>query len=572
MNKPSLITLFASHDRAVVWAIFIVAVAVRLLCFSGLIGSDDLTYNRMAHMIATGTFSAEYAHRETRLGLTLPVAGLFALFGVHEWSSAILPFLCFVLTFWVVVSMARSLWGGQTAIIAALLYTFLPLEMYYATILLPDLPAAACIAISSALFYHCETHCAATQEATGFRLPTWFLALIAGMALGWAFLIRETAIFFGIFVAGYTLYCTWRDKAIRLHRCLFWVGVLMIIAVEMTFYWQITGNPLFRYMAVTDATTTDSLAQLEKFFYVPVPMYVILDRLRALFLTADFGFHYPFVIAGCLYGFRKRIPHWGYVIGWLLSTFALYSFGSTSFSYYAPMRTVPRYFLALSVPAILIMSKFFADASGLLPHPEKRELRRFFLALFVPGLIMGILIFLWFSALKLAFLAAIIVLCGILAFQRIRTRLLAYFPSRDTAVLLPAFLVALSLMPGFYTLTRHDAMRNRLADERELVQVFEQPLQHTVYTDQRTEKVLEYFYHYQQNDQILEFSEAAVESLSNTYLVANWKRLFFLQRLYGIPIPDFLQPPPPTWVPFAKIGGNVNPCLVYVIPPKSQDH
>lgn len=557
-----------SHYFLTLFAIFLLAILVRIICFSGLIGGDDLTYNRAAYALSANTFSAEYAHRETRLGLPLLVAPLFRLFGVQEWSSAIVPFASFILTFWVLVYMATSLWGHWTGLMAGLLYTFLPIEMYYATILLPDLPSSACVALSSALLYQSERRLTNAPESShsGFMVPIWLLSFIGGMALGWAYLIRETAIFFGIFAAGYMVYLTWRDRAIRWTRLIFWGGVLLVVGFELGFFSRLTGNPLYRYMAIEYSNTPETMNDLRRYFYVPMPIYIVLDRFRALFWRSDFGFHYFFITMGIVYGFRKRFPSWGYVAGWFLTVYGLYSFGSTSLTQYAPLRTVPRYFLALSVPGILIMAKFLEETRVLLGHHNKKDTNTFLLSWAVPTLILLILTVLWFSTVNVLFLLGMGLLCAIISIAGLRNWLRTQIPQRYTAALLPITFLYISLLPGIYATTRGDVMRNRVAYERQVHQFFGTPLLSTIYTDERTANVLQYFYQYQADENILSFTDVDMGTLKDTFVIANWERLFFLNRLYEEPIPDFLTNPPSQWGRIAKIGGEVNPCLIYKIP------
>ena len=66
----------------IISSIFFLAVTVRLVCFVGLIGSDDLNYNRSAYTLVAGTAPPTYDHQGTRLGTFLPVALMFKLFGV----------------------------------------------------------------------------------------------------------------------------------------------------------------------------------------------------------------------------------------------------------------------------------------------------------------------------------------------------------------------------------------------------------------------------------------------------------------------------------------------------------
>jgi hypothetical protein len=122
------------------------------------------------------------------------------------------------------------------------------------------------------------------------------------------------------------------------------------------------------------------------------------------------------------------------------------------------------------------------------------------------------------------------------------------------------------LLPGIYMAAKGERPRQGITCERDVYHLLESPLAHTIYTDSRTETILEYFYQYQLDDQILQFDDADVNSLNNAYVIANWERLFFLNRVFFTPIPDFLYQPPSSWILRAQIGGEVNPCLIYEVP------
>ena len=79
------------------------AVALRIFCFTGMSGSDDIDYNREAHYVSIGEFESRLLDRSRspslyintlRVGLNFPVALFFRLGGVNEITSILVPFLC----------------------------------------------------------------------------------------------------------------------------------------------------------------------------------------------------------------------------------------------------------------------------------------------------------------------------------------------------------------------------------------------------------------------------------------------------------------------------------------------
>lgn len=556
----------------IIIAIFLLAITVRIICFVGLIGSDDLNYNRGAYDIATGSFSSQFDHQHNRLGLLLPVAGLLKIFGVHELSTTAFPFFCFIVTFGVLVHTATTCFGKWTGIIAAFLYTFLPLEIFHATMLLTDLPSAACIALSGAILYKIDVrsgnnpdlHCSDNTTEVYAKISMF----LGGLALGWAYLIRETALFFGVFVGGYMLYRAWKHKRLRWTWACFWLGVFTVIGSECGYYYWVFGTPFYRYLTVdVSVNWSGAMEFTRRYFYgMSLPQYLALDRFRVLFNIPDFGFYYFFVFAGTIYGIHKRIKHIWYFIGWFLTTFLLFALSSVSLSQYQPLRSVPRYFLSLSFPGIIIMTIYFQEIGQVLMLEKRKELRPFFVSVVPPWILMfGINLF-WFSAVRLVFLVFIAILGLIIFSAALRTWFHHKISLKYIPVILPALLLYVNLLPGIYMTAKGESPRKGITCERDIRPLFEFPLTHIIYTDSRTEEIMEYFYQYQYDAQILNFDDADVNTLKNTYIIANWERVFFLNRVYDTPIPEFLYHPPPEWRRYAKIGGYVNPCLIYEIP------
>jgi len=74
--------------------VFVVSLSTRLFCFTGLIGSDDIVYSIYAERIAEGTYRLEpHRHIALRYGVIVPVAAIYKAFGMHEWSTVMLPLL-----------------------------------------------------------------------------------------------------------------------------------------------------------------------------------------------------------------------------------------------------------------------------------------------------------------------------------------------------------------------------------------------------------------------------------------------------------------------------------------------
>jgi hypothetical protein len=435
--------------------------------------------------------------------------------------------------------------------------------------LLPDLPSAACIAVSGLIVYlvdgnfvNTKLHCA--KNSSRVYVKTSRYLFLGGVALGLAYLIRETALFFGVFVIGYMVYQTLSRKTIQWSWLWFWLGFLTVVGLELGYYYWMTGYPFYRYLSVESSVKMAKPMELLKrhFHGVSLLRYLSFDRFRVLFYIPDFSFYYFFVFAGIIYGIYKRIPHLRYFIGWFLTLFLLYSFGSKSLVAYIPFRSVPRYFLALSVPGVIIMTKYFQEMAAVLTLKHRKDLKPFLLSLAIAWILMFVINLFWFSVIRMVFLFGILLLLLIVFSETLRTWFRGHLPPKYLGIVIPLILLYINILPGIYITARGKRPRKGITCERDIRQLLEFPLTHTIYTDSRTEVILEYFYQYQYDDLILQFDDTDVRGLKNTYVVANWERVLFLNRVYYTPIPDFLYYPPPSWRIYARIGA----CVIYEIP------
>lgn len=552
--------LSKKHSTLILCGIFVIMLAARLMSFVGLIGSDDLTYNRSAYEVVQGVFSPQLNHQQTRLGLIFPVALIFRLFGIHEISSVTFPLICAIATFWLLVYAGSRYWGVWGGIVAGVLYTFLPIEILQATQLLPDLPAATCLTGSAILLEQIETNHNQAQHSSFWGM------LCAGILFGWAYLIKETSVFFGVFVAGYFSY----QMAVRKNFCLSWlwyaIGAALMIGLECGYYYRTTGTPWYRYLSVVSGHNV-SVFSGQMFHGWALVRRLALDQLQMLFQVQHFSFYFVGILAGVVYGVQRwRTPHVGFLLGWFGSLFLLFNFGSTSLTAYMPLAFFPRFFVALSAPGILILTWYLLEMRFFLDMDKPPMLCPVQVALLIPLGLLALIAVLWPSWPLMVFGVGMAVLLAIVLSQRLRAGIRKRLPAQYAALVLPVAFCYLSLMPGIYYTAKGENPFRGLTCERELRTGLGSPLSRPIHTDQRTAAILQYLYQYQQDERILSFEDANVRTVQAAYVIVNWERLFFLERLYAAPIPDLLYHPPASWILRVQLGGDVNPCLVYEVP------
>src|SRR5262245_66426897 len=86
---------FRTNDWFALLFVAVLACAVRIVCFSGLLGSDDVDHADRALQILHGEWSTTSTYVSyLRYGVILPMAGLMALFGPGEFTANLWALVC----------------------------------------------------------------------------------------------------------------------------------------------------------------------------------------------------------------------------------------------------------------------------------------------------------------------------------------------------------------------------------------------------------------------------------------------------------------------------------------------
>ena len=228
---------FFCRDAAIIAALCAAGLIVRLALFSGYQGQDDRIYIFYAeHLASTGHVPVDVKNQWIgRIGGWVPVAGSIRAFGASELSLASWSLVCSLALIATVYLLGRLLFDRRIAISAGILAVAFPLEIIYSTTDYVDVPAGFWIVLS---LYFFLKQC---RKATGFG-P----GLLSGVALGIAYLCRETAIFaippvalISISYAGF-----WKRAGV----CLAGFGLVLISEL---IFWQFAQNdPLYRVHAL----------------------------------------------------------------------------------------------------------------------------------------------------------------------------------------------------------------------------------------------------------------------------------------------------------------------------------
>ncbi len=202
---------------ALVAAAVVVGLVVRLVTFTGLIASDDLTHawaathvwdDPVEHSMPDGPGSP-YTVNARRAGVNLPLAAAVAVAGPSEGALAAVPLAASLLGVILIAIAAAGVGGARAAVLAAWLTAVLPVDVWHATIVLQDsLFAAGLAGVLAALVW---------AERRG-RAALW---LTAGLALGYLQYVKESAALLLLVLLAVGGWRSWRARAV--HRGTLWL-------------------------------------------------------------------------------------------------------------------------------------------------------------------------------------------------------------------------------------------------------------------------------------------------------------------------------------------------------------
>lgn len=343
--KKALENYFTDRTKLLLSFIVLFGLVLRIMFFSGIGTSDDLAYSKYASYIQKGTYpSSDYASSailSSRVGILYPTAFSYKIFGINDFSSVLFILLTAIGNIILAYFFGKLFHSKKTGIMAAFLMSIFPLEVVHSTKLLTDLPSSFFMALGVYIFLYSEKN-------NGSR-NYYFLS---GIFIGVGYLLRESTALIALFFLIYIIF----TRQIKSGYFIVSAGFLAMLALEFFVYYQLIGNPLFRFTSVQnnlfeEYKTFNYFGRLsfpQGLFHYP---YVILtNSLISYFYVLIFiAIAYFLVI-------KKRETY--LLIFWFISLLLYLSFGSVSFSHYLPFRAEPRYLSVITIPGIVLLALF----------------------------------------------------------------------------------------------------------------------------------------------------------------------------------------------------------------------
>jgi 4-amino-4-deoxy-L-arabinose transferase-like glycosyltransferase len=327
-------------------AIFTAAIVIRLVCYTGLIASDDVDYGEYAERIVEGTYRVEPHHFAGRYGIIVPLAVLYRLFGMHEWTTVALPLVCSSLAAVLTAIIAARLSGLPAAWAAGMLMATLPADVRVASVLVPEPILQAILLAGALLFLLAE------------RQNPIFLGLAAGGVFGLSYLTKEPGAFVAMAFFAYALVRRQWRLAFSLAA-----GVAAVVAGELAWYWSQSGDLLFRLHAM--GVHNRSPMAIDANQLLSYRLWKIYPRMM-LVPNVDFGLHSLFALAlAALASWRWRSSEAVLLLMlWAILPFLYLNFGTSSFSQYWALPTDPRYISLVYPPLFVLAAIVLFDWTG----------------------------------------------------------------------------------------------------------------------------------------------------------------------------------------------------------------
>jgi len=349
------------HNRfyhyVVLCGILISALFLRIHFFIGLNFSDDPWYVYLANQICEGTFT-DTGNGGLRLGMIYPLSLMFKLFGISNISATIYPLFCSLGTILLSYFGGRLLFNPQTGIISALLLCFYPLDVLYASWIMPDIPIEFFVSLGIILFLSVYKK----------DLKVFYLYIV-GLLFGVVYLINIRSIV--CFITVIPFFLIWLRKKNFLQwvllTSLFLSGFLTVVALEGIYNLKRANDFFLNYHRTTEYYSDKNSSFLKEginnsLSFYPKLMFNLDDSLHFMKKNTNLIYGYFFYLF-CVSTFfllsaRKKeiiIPLW-----WFLSLFLYMQFGSMSLKEYIPIHRLDRHLTIVSIPMVIICGAFLS--------------------------------------------------------------------------------------------------------------------------------------------------------------------------------------------------------------------
>lgn len=352
------------YPPIVVWTvlsiIMLVAVFLRLYCFTGMRGMDDVFYAELAFSKASGD---EQLAKEpmppvfhNRLGLFWSAAFFVKLLGSSEAGFLAYPFLISIASIPLAFFITRHFFGDLSGLIASLLLAFLPWDIHMATGLFPDVPGALWGNLGVLL-------CVLGAGRKG--LPQSLFGGGAGLCFGISWLHKASVVYLVPLIGAYLLYLIWKRRSSVYLLIGTAVGSLLILGAEMGGYAYTQDDAFHRFHTIEENWTKYGMYffkkgsprgyQNDRDYFPAVSKRILLANPRLIFGGNEFAYLTTIAMIVAIWSWWARRREFAFCAFWFVSLVVMFNFCSTTFSSYMPLVLASkRYVFSIMMPAIAL--------------------------------------------------------------------------------------------------------------------------------------------------------------------------------------------------------------------------
>ncbi len=234
-------------DIIIILFIFFLAIGIQFFFLNPPVLTDQMEYYFTA--IRFPRLPSNPNIGSMRIGLELPVAILYRIFGSSEVAYYTVPLLSFALLAISIYLIGKGLFSRRIGFFSALLVMIIPNLLQESGHLLPDVPATA---LASTGFAVVITAFGNKNDERNFASrKSRFLFILAGILFGWSYLVKEylAILFFLIPLIFWILEIPFRNLVPVAVAMLIMYG--MEVAIGIIYY----KNPLIRFLAASPRET-----------------------------------------------------------------------------------------------------------------------------------------------------------------------------------------------------------------------------------------------------------------------------------------------------------------------------
>ncbi len=328
----------AKTTRILIFIILLFAVFIRWYYFFG-IDFDGAQYTLQAKHIADGIYDPidiNLHNQGIRYGMLLPIAFMYMIFGVSDFSSFAFQFFISIVQIILIYFFGKELFNSNVGILAAFLLAIFPLDVNNATILEADL-ALSFFSLVSILFLYFAIK---KERSILYFLSGLFFAIALNTKI---FAVLLLPLYF------FMLMAPSQEKKMRKSNILLFSGGVFSIFIPVMIYFLFTTGDSF-YFYTIEKQVNDFLldTNILDFFYYP--KYMLL--MQPYNEVPMFSLYFLFLPLALLYFLWKRQKQTDMLFIWLIPVLL-------TLLLIPSIPKVQRYMLFIEVPLILFLSHFF---------------------------------------------------------------------------------------------------------------------------------------------------------------------------------------------------------------------